>query len=176
MTCLASCTRQDNQISSFTYKFPSKMFLNSPELVLLIRKLSWSCQSSNPKRQLLDLDYPRLCPLYDRYIYSNQQINNFLASDKPLNVPVNKFLWDINIPDDDWTIFEQELMLYAFNNLVKLTAYIESPYVTVYETTEVFIWTVTLWDTILSKTTGFSRAALQTPSKLSHSAFLSFSF
>ena len=39
--------------------------------------------------------------------------------------------------DGNWTIFEQELLLYATNNMVKISVFIESPYVTVYETTEV---------------------------------------
>ena len=141
MTCLASCTRQENLISTFTYKFPNKMFLNSPELFLLIRKLWWSCRPSHnkfgPKRQLLDTDYPGLCPFYDGYIYNNQELSNFLASDKPLDQSINKFLWGIDMPDGNWTKFEQELMVYATNNMVKISAYIESPYVTVYETTEV---------------------------------------
>ena len=141
MTCLASCTRQENLISTFTYKFPNKMFLKSPELFLLLRKLWWSCRSSHnkcgPKRQLLNTDNPGLCPFYDGYIYNNQQLSDFLASDKPLDKPIIEFLWAIGMPDGNWTVFEQELMVYATNNMVKISAYIESPYVTVYETTQV---------------------------------------
>ena len=141
MTCLASRTRQENLISTFTYKFPNNMFLKSPELFLLIRKLWWSCRSSHnkfgPKRQLLDTEHPGLCPFYDGYIYNTQQLSDFLASDKPLDKPINEFLWAIGMLDGNWTVFEQELMVYATNNMAKISAYIESPYVTVYETTPV---------------------------------------
>ena len=127
------------------------MFLTSPELFLLIRKLWWSCHPGQnkfgPKRQLLDIDYPGLCPFYDKYIYSNQRHSDFLASDQPLDKSINEFLWSIGLPDNydekdnnsdkEWKVFEQELLAYATNNMVKISAYIESSYVTVYETTQV---------------------------------------
>ena len=120
MTCLASCTRQENLISTFTYKFPNKMFLTSPELFLLLRKLWWSCRSSpnkfGPKRELLNTDYPGLCPFYDKYVYSNKQHSDFLASDKPLDTSINDFLWSIGLPDEyednnddsdsEWKVFD----------------------------------------------------------------------
>ena len=128
-------------MSTFTYKFPNKMFFDAPELFLLLRKLWWSCSTGvnrfGPKRQLLDIDNPKLCPFYDQYIYNNKQLSDSLASDKSLDETINEFLWTIGMPDEEWIEFEKELLVYATNNMVKISAYIESPYVTVYETTEV---------------------------------------
>ena len=143
MTCLASCTRQENPVSTFTYKFPNKMFLQSEDLFLLIRKLSWSCRNTptrfGPKRSFLEIDFPKLCGFFDQYVYNNQGVNEHLESDKPLtsNETLSKFLRDIKIPVTDWETWKKSLLLYATNNMVKITAYIESPYVTVFETSQV---------------------------------------
>ena len=113
----------------------------SPDMFLLIRKLWWSCRKSpnkfGLKRHFLDTDNPGLCPFYDQFIYNNQPFSDFLASDKGLDGPINEFLWAIGMEDNEWFDFEEKLLAYATSNLVKISAYIESPYVTVYQTTEV---------------------------------------
>ena len=115
MTCLTSCSRQENSISTSSYKFPNKMFLTSPDFSLLAVKLGNSCQDAM-KRQILDVDYPLLCPYLEDFNDTNDYLhenNTGLAG------------------------FKQDIMTYATNNLVLVTAYVDSPYVTTYETNEV---------------------------------------
>ena len=46
---------------------------------MVVRKLYWSCQKEKTKygykRPGLEKTYPEMCPLFDKYIYSNQEIN-----------------------------------------------------------------------------------------------------
>ena len=131
MSCLSSCKRQENPISTSTYNFPNKMFLNSPDSLLLIHKLAMYCQNDShfgPKRPLLDTEYPLLCPFFDR-INTNIDLNR-TASD---------FFHSLNMTTLEKTSFKRELMHYAVNNLVKITAYIESPYVSEYQTDQVWL-------------------------------------
>jgi hypothetical protein len=141
MTCLSSCNRQENPISTSTYKFPNKMFLASRDLFLLLKKLTMSCQTKatrfGPKRRLLDIDHPGLCPFYDQYVYNDQNVRLFLASDMPKSYTMNDIFRLINMSSEDLVTFKQELMTYATKNMVKITAYIESPYVKTYQTNEV---------------------------------------
>ena len=130
MNCLSSCKRQENPISTSTYNFPNKMFLNSPDSFLLIQKLAVYCQNDmthyGPKRPPLDTEYPLLCPFFDR-IDTNIDLNS-TASD---------FFHSLNTTTSEKASFKRQLMHYAVNNLVKITAYIESPFVSEYQTDEV---------------------------------------
>ena len=130
MSCLSSCTRQENPISMSTYKFPNKMFLNSPDFLLLVKKLAVYCQNETthygPKRPLLDTEYPLLCPFFDR-VDTNIHLNGTALD----------FFRSLNMTKSEEASFKKELMHYAVNNLVKITAYIESPYVSEYQTDEV---------------------------------------
>ena len=130
MSCLSSCKRQENPISTSTYKFPNNMFLNSPDSLLLIHKLAGYCQSFmthyGPKRPLLDSEYPLLCPFFDR-----------MDTNVDLNSTALNFFHSLNMTRSEKASFKKELMHYAVNNLVKITAYIESPYVSEYQTDEV---------------------------------------
>ena len=143
VTCLSSCVRQENKITTSAYKFPNMMFLNSPELFRLIQKLSWSCQKNltrfGPKRRFLDIQHPRLCPLFDEHIYTNLTLTAYLLTVEPLALPATKLdLQDILQTTPAQTAeFKQELLQYATNNLVKITAFVDSPYVTKFETVEV---------------------------------------
>ena len=143
MTCLSSCNRQENPISTSTYKFPNKMFLASRDLFLLLKKLATSCQTNatrfGPKRRLLDIDHPGLCPFYDRYVYSDQNVTSVLATDMPKACTMNQIFSLLNMSSADLKIFKQELMVYATKNMVRITAYIESPYVKTFQTNEVVI-------------------------------------
>ena len=130
MSCLSSCNRQENLILTSTYKFPNKMFLNSPDSLLLIQKLAVYCQNDmthfGPKRPLLDSEYPLLCPFLDRI---------------DINIDLNSTALDLfnslNMTTSEKASFKRELIHYAVNNLVKITAYIKSPYVSQYQTDEV---------------------------------------
>ena len=130
MSCLSSCKRQENPISTSTYKFPNKMFLNSPDALLLLQKLAHYCQSDmtrfGPKRHLLDEDYPLLCPFFDN-----------MKNDSDLYNDADMFYHSSNMTATSTELFKRELMRYSTNNLVKITAYIESPYVSEYQTDEV---------------------------------------
>ena len=129
MSCLSSCKRQENPISTSTYNFPNKMFLNSPDSLLLIHKLAMYCQNDShfgPKRPLLDTEYPLLCPFFDR-----------IDTNTDLNSTASNFFHSLNMTTSEKTSFKRQLMHYAVNNLVKIKAYIESPYVSEYQTDEV---------------------------------------
>ena len=132
MSCLSSCKRQENPISTSTFNFPNKMFLNSPDSLLLIHKLAVYCQNNvthfGPKRPLLDTEYPRLCPFFDR-----------IDANIDLNGTAFDFFRSLNMTRSEKDSFKRQLMAYAVNNLVKITAYIESPYVSEYQTDEVWI-------------------------------------
>ena len=141
MTCLAACRRQENPISTSTYKFPNKIFLVSPDLLLLIRKLSWSCKPNitrfGPKRAILDLDYPKLCPFFDDFIYT-KDVERLLYDDNFFNTTtVTDFLSNLSMDATQLAEFKNQLMTYASSNLVKVNVYIESPYVTTYQTDQV---------------------------------------
>ena len=118
------------------------MFRYSQEIILLMQKLGWYCHPSNPfgpKRVLLNEEHPNLCPLYDEFIFSNSTARDYLGSLKPLGTTltlanINDYL---NLSQTQALEFRQELMKYAANNLIMINAYIESPYVTKYETDEV---------------------------------------
>ena len=130
MSCLSSCKRQENPISTSVYKFPNKMFLNSPDSLLLLQKLAHYCQHNmthfGPKRRLLDEEYPLICPFFDN-------INNGLD----LYNDAAMFYHSSNMTATATDLFKRELMRYSTNNFVKITAYIESPYVSEYQTDEV---------------------------------------
>ena len=61
-----------------------------------------------------------------------------------LNIHLNgtalDFFRSLNITRSEEASFKRELMHYAVNNLVKITAYIESPYVSEYQTDEVWLF------------------------------------
>ena len=130
MNCLSSCKRQENPISTSTYKFPNKMFLNSPDALLLLQKLAVYCQNNmthfGPKRRLLDEEYPLICPFFDN-------MNN----DIDLHNDATMFYHSTKMTPAQTELFKTELMRYSMTNLVKITAYIESPYVSEYQTDEV---------------------------------------
>ena len=130
MSCLSSCSRQENPISTSTYKFPNRMFLYSQDSLLLIEKLAHYCQNSTsqfgPKRSPLDSEYPLLCPFFDRW-----------DSEPDFNNTALDFYHSLNMTAEETENFKRELMHYSKDNLVKITTYIESPYVSEYQTDEV---------------------------------------
>ena len=120
------------------------MFLRSPEMFILIKKLFWSCHPNptrfGPKRRLLDIEYQRLCSVYDQFVYSNQELMEYLSADPSMVGTISELLTDsFGMNETEAANFKQDLMTYATNNMVKITTYIESPYVNTYQTDQVCV-------------------------------------
>ena len=111
------------------------MFLNSDDIIGLIQKLATFCNSSikifGPKRPLLDAQYPQLCPVFD--------LINDIVEDINATLTVNDFYKGLNLSSDKLAIFKEQLMAYASDNLVKINAFLDSPYVSKYQADEVFV-------------------------------------
>ena len=141
LSCLNSCRRQENRLSTSASTFPNRMFLNPPDFFLVIRKLWWSCQpirnKFGPKRIKLDEVYPNLCQFYDSFIYPNIEVNNSLANTSyTLEVPISVFLQQLTITPSDLDLFQKIVLKYSEKNLVKITAYIEKVFAEQYITDE----------------------------------------
>ena len=113
------------------------MFLNSEDIIKLIKKLGIACdplqKKYGPKRPLLDAQYPKLCPFFD-------QINHEgLAADKDASFTVHHFFKGLNLSSDELVSFKEQLMTYASDNLVKINAFLDSPYLSKYETDQVCV-------------------------------------
>ena len=110
------------------------MFLRSDYVLQLIWKLSDLCNSSimiyGAKRPLLDLQYPELCPLFDLITESVPEIN--------LELGALTFFESLALNDSTLASFKQQLMTYASENLIKINAFLDSPYLSKFETDEVF--------------------------------------
>ena len=83
------------------------------------------------KRPLLDVHYPELCPLFD------------LARENMTEVGLNtelgtmKFYESLGLDDASLVSLKRQLMLYASENLIKINAFLDSPYLSMFETDEV---------------------------------------
>ena len=117
------------------YKFPNTMFLNSEDITKLVKKLGIACDPQikmfGPKRPLLDSQYPKLCPFFDQISYEA------LTADVDASFTVNHFFKGLNLSTDELTTFKDQLMVYASHNLVKINAFLGSPYLSKYTTDEV---------------------------------------
>ena len=82
-----------------------------------------------PKRPLLDAQYPKLCPLFDLLEHSGMNTES----------GVYEFYQSIDLNDTSLVAFKQELMTYASENLIKINAFLDSPYLSKYLTDEVFL-------------------------------------
>ena len=129
---MSSCTRQENPVDLSYYKFPNKKFLTSEDVIPLIKKLSVMCNTSiliyGPKRPLLDAQYPKLCPLFD-----------LIAARMNTESGVYDFYQSIDLNATTLVAFKQELMTYASENLIKINAFLDSPYLSKFLTDEVFL-------------------------------------
>ena len=127
---MSSCTRQDNDLALSYYKFPNKNFLDSDDILPLIKKLALFCNTSildfGPKRRLLDARYPKLCPILDLITSEEQEI--FVVYD---------FYQRTNFNETTFSEIRKELMNYASENLIKINAFLDSPYLSKYLTDEV---------------------------------------
>ena len=112
------------------------MFLNSEDVIQLIRKLAMLCNSSTliygPKRPLLDAQYPELCPLFDLFGES-------AVAEINIELGTQKFYESLGLDDTTLATFQQQLMSYASENLIKINAFLDSPYLSKFETDEVVV-------------------------------------
>ena len=133
MKCLSSCNRQENHVETSYYKFPNRMFLRSEEVIKLVKKLGTTCDSGKPRRALLNTQYPEICPFFDEIFQED------LAADVNNSFTVHQFFTSLNMTSDDLRKFKEQLLAYASDNLVKINAFFDSPYLSKYQTDEVII-------------------------------------
>ena len=111
------------------------MFLNSEDIIKMVKKLGIACNPLikifGPKRPLLDAQYPKLCPFFD------QISNEGLAEDVDASFTVHHFFKGLNLSSEDLATLKEQLMVYASNNLVKINAFLDSPYLSKFKTDEV---------------------------------------
>ena len=119
------------------YKFPSKMFLHSKHIIKLIKKLGIACdpliKMYGPKKPLLDAQYLKLCSCFEKISNEN------LVADVDTSLTVHHFFKGLNLSSDELAILKEQLMAYASDNLVKITAFLDSPYLSKFKTDEVFV-------------------------------------
>ena len=80
----------------------------------------------------MDAQYAKLYPFFD------QISNEDLAADVDASFTVEHFFKGLNLSSDELATLKEQLMAYASDNLVKINAFLDSPYLTKYETDEVF--------------------------------------
>ena len=115
------------------YKFPNRMFLRSEEVIKLVKKLGTTCNSGKPRRALLNIRYPEICPFFDGISQED------LAAEVNDSFTVHQFFADLDMTSDDLSKFKEQLLAYASDNLVKINAFFDSPYLSKYQTDEVII-------------------------------------
>ena len=101
-------------------KFPNQMFLSTEDAIKLIKKLSISCDPDKPKRPLLDSRYPDLCPIFDQTTIEDLEVNATFT--------IRHFLKQLKLTKDQ----DVQLMAYSSDNLIKINAFIDSPYISKY--------------------------------------------
>ena len=151
--------RQENTLSVSTLKFPNKQFPNSPEFVAIVKKLYWSCRDNKTrfgyKRRGIMKAFPGLCGFYDELFYSNAALSEALHKEDQLlllgflnDQGSSMEIWTaFDIADDlvlkynltlqQYTEFQEAVLAYCKANLVKIIAYMPSPYITTYKTDQV---------------------------------------
>ena len=137
MKCLSSCNRQENSVEISYYKFPNRMFLRSEDVINLVKKLGTVCNSSEPRRPLLDQRYPELCPFFDGITKEG------LAAEVNESFTVHQFFASLNLNSTDLETLKDQLLLYASDNLVRINAFLDSPYLSKFQIDEVVIFRVT---------------------------------
>ena len=137
MKCLSSCNRQENPVEISYYKFPNRMFLRSEDVTNLVKKLATVCNSSQPRRPLLDQRYPELCSFFDGIPKED------LTAEVNESFTVNQFFASLNLNSTDLETLKDQLMLYASDNIVRINAFLDSPYLSKFQIDEVVIFRVT---------------------------------
>ena len=92
---------------------------------------SWS--RGGPNRPLLDAQYAKLYPFFD------QISNEDLAADVDASFTVHNFFKGLNLSSKELAALKKQLMTYASDNLVKINAFLDSPYLSKYKTEEVSV-------------------------------------
>ena len=115
------------------YKFPNRMFLRSEEVIKLVKKLGTMCNSGKPRRALLNIRYPEICPFFDGLSEED------LAAEVNASFTVHQFFNGLDMTSDDLSKFKEQLLAYASDNLVKINAFFDSPYLSKYQTDEVTV-------------------------------------
>ena len=139
--CQEACERQENILDNSEQAFPNDMFIWTEDFVLVVKKLFWSCAAKKTKygykRNRMQSKYSRLCSYYDKYFYENINITEDGGNlDDKIGRNFSQFFdnletWGMN--NYEKTKFRELLLRYSKENLVRITAYISSPYVTIYE-------------------------------------------
>ena len=111
------------------------MFLQSLDVQQLASKLIYYCDKNTTefglKWPLLDARYPQLCPIF-------RQIKENVAEDEiEIAFGTPDFYKNLNLSNEALATFKQQLMNYASENLIKINAFLDSPYLAKYETDEV---------------------------------------
>ena len=109
------------------------MFLRSEEVIKLVKKLGTMCNSGKPRRALLNIRYPDICPFFDGISQED------LAAEVNTIFTVDQFFTDLNMTSNDLQKFKEQLLAYASGNLVKINAFFDSPYLSKYQTDEVTV-------------------------------------
>ena len=87
------------------------------------------CNSSQPRRPILDQRYPELCPFFDGITKEG------LAAEVNESFTVNQFFAGLNLNSTDLETLKDQLMLYASDNLVRINAFLDSPYLSKFHST-----------------------------------------
>ena len=82
----------------------------------------------------MDQRYPELCPIF------NGITDKELAAEVNETFTVAQFFESFDLSDEELLQFKDQLMEYATDNLVKINAFMDSPYLTMYQTDEVAIF------------------------------------
>ena len=112
------------------------MFLQSGDVQRLALKLIDYCDQNTTiyglKWPLLNARYPQLCPFF-------RQIKENVAEDEiEIVFGTPDFYKNLGLSNHALETFKQQLMIYASENLIKINAFLDSPYLAKYETDEVW--------------------------------------
>ena len=111
------------------------MFLQSSDVLLLAYKLIYYCDQNTTiyglKWPFLDARYPQLCPIF------RQIKENVTEDDMEIVFGTPDFYENLGLSNDALETFKQQLMKYASENLIKINAFLDFPYLSRFETDEV---------------------------------------
>ena len=146
--CQVACQRQENDISVSTQGFPADSFVHTREFWLVVYKLYWSCKNEKNnngfKRPGLDKKYPSLCPFFDEYFYSKDDIKSKIevlkdagGSKEFLNWQVEELRFSkleakLGMTKAKQEEFMQSVMTYSRDNLARVVLFIQKPFVVSY--------------------------------------------
>ena len=133
MKCLSSCNRQENSVEISYYKFPNRMFLRSEDVINLVKSLVLCAIQANQEDPFWTRGIQN-CPFFDGITKEG------LAAEVNESFTVHQFFAGLNLNSAD---LKDQLMLYASDNLVRINAFLDSPYLSKFQIDEVVIFRVT---------------------------------